>query len=93
MTASKLLSRKRPRLVPIIDSVVHKQIDAPEGTYWQLFREYLAYDSRRSTVEELRPPGLSDLVSTLRLLDVGLWITGSQGRIAQALRAGRSSNL
>jgi len=86
VTASKILCRKRPRLLPIVDRVVVEQVNAPEVTYWDVFRAYLFDDSRRKTVEALRPTGLDPLVSTLRILDVAIWMTGSRSRDAKKVR-------
>jgi hypothetical protein len=86
VTANKILCRKRPRLLPIVDSVIVEQVNAPEGTYWDVFRTYLADNARRRTVEALRPASLNPLVPTLRILDVVIWMTGSRGRDAKKVR-------
>ena len=84
VTAGKLLARKRPRLVPIVDSVVESLLGWPTDRYWMTFREVLADPAVRAQVEALRPPGIEQQVSTLRLLDVALWMRGSKGRNALA---------
>ncbi len=85
--AGKLLARKRPRLVPIVDSVVVRAAPSPHGQYWRAFREYLRDDKTRSRVEALRPAGApAGVVSTLRLLDTALWMSSSMGEKARAAR-------
>ena len=76
---SKTLSRKRPGLLPILDSVASdriKRAGAKKDGHWQFFREEL----RRSMlvmpgIEEIRkqkrvPPHVSDL----RIVDVVVWM-------------------
>ena len=83
--AGKLLARKRPRLVPIVDSIVVAAVGAETGTYWATFSAFLADESNRAKVEALRPD-ISNPISTLRLLDVALWMRHSKGRNATAAR-------
>jgi hypothetical protein len=86
--AGKLLARKRPRLVPIVDSVVAKALGAERGTYWETMRHCLADPGRRQRIEDLRPPHLApSSVTTLRLLDVALWMRYSEGKYARKRRA------
>ena len=89
VTAGKLLARKRPRLIPIVDSVVETLLEWPPDRYWMTLCEVLADQDVQAKVEALRPPGLDQRVSTLRLLDVALWMRGSGGRNAIAVRSGR----
>jgi len=84
--AGKLLARKRPRLVPIFDSVVGTAVGAPEGHFWVALGECLAEGGRHSRIEGLRPAGLSPKVSTLRIFDVAIWMRFSRGRYAKASR-------
>jgi hypothetical protein len=84
VVAGKLMARKRPRLIPIIDSVVTRTLRFPKGTYWATLREALADPQRRKRIEALRPPGLTPAVSTLRLLDVAVWMRGSDSANARA---------
>ncbi len=80
VTAGKLLARKRPRLVPVIDSVVTALLPRAETGYWDLFREYLRLPDRIEKVESLRPIGvLPSSTPTLRLLDTAIWMRGSRG--------------
>lgn len=75
--ASKLMARKRPRLIPVIDSVIRAGLGiGNREDSWQLFREALSENEGAllDQIEELRPSGLTHEVSTLRLLDSALWM-------------------
>lgn len=86
VTAGKLLARKRPRLIPVVDSVVMNAVRAPDGSYWRAFRSTLQDSGRRGQVERLRPPGLDERVATLRVLDAAVWMTASNGENARHAR-------
>jgi hypothetical protein len=80
-TASKLMARKRPALIPIYDSVVAgvTGFKNSDGT-WRAWHEAFATDSQlivrlRSLRSDLGLHG----ISLLRVLDVVLWMHGSQG--------------
>lgn len=83
--ASKLLARKRPRLIPVIDSVVRRGLPLGDNPAKDL-REALAIESRRHAIELLRPSNLSSRISTLRLLDAAVWMRFSQSRNAKRAR-------
>ena len=80
VTASKLLARKRPRLVPLYDEKVRRVVALADGTDWWLsLREALRRDLRgqrgapprpRRRCREASVPGY---VSVLRSLDVIIW--------------------
>lgn len=82
-TASKILARKRPALVPIFDSVVGHLtgFKNSDGT-WRAWHETFA--TNPELVDRLRTlrsgSGLNH-ISLLRVLDVVLWMHGSQGTI------------
>jgi Family of unknown function (DUF6308) len=82
--ASKLLARKRPRLVPLTDSVIVKRIGAL-GETWPALRYCLEDGQVRSAIERLRPKDAE--TSVLRLLDVAIWMLHSQSRSARKARA------
>ena len=84
--AGKLLARKRPQLVPIIDSVVVEALRAPRGHTWNALRTALQDDARRDRIASLRPSWLSSDVSILRLLDVAIWMLGSRSTNARRAR-------
>ncbi|WP_378021288.1 DUF6308 family protein [Actinomycetospora rhizophila] len=81
-TTSKLLARKRPRLLPVIDSVVREVLAITwSGDYWRQMRDYLREESPRW--EFLRAAhaaaGLADGISLLRCFDVLLWMSRQPG--------------
>jgi len=84
VTTSKLLARKRPHLVPIVDRVVLRMLGLPPLGSWQAIREVLMDEERRARLADLAP---RDGVSVLRLLDVLLWMRGSESRAVRAVRA------
>lgn len=83
--ASKLLARKRPRLLPVIDSVVRKGLPLGSEPAREL-RDALSDPSRRTALEALRPHGVSPRISTIRLLDAAVWMRYSQSRNAKRAR-------
>lgn len=93
--ASKLLARKRPRLVPIWDAVVAK-VTGTEIDQWVPLRAALAQDDR-ALHQRLLPlreaAGLPDQVSALRVFDVICWMEGKDkgyGRTSASARALRT---
>lgn len=86
-TASKLLARKRPRLVPIFDSVIKEHLLGGNGSQWAPLRAALAADNRAFHVRMLALRDAADLpeeISPLRILDVLAWMDGS-GRTAKLM--------
>lgn len=80
VTAGKLLARKRPALLPVVDEVITTLVPDPPDDYWQLFRDYLQLSGRVERVEGLRPQGIGSAATpTLRLLDTAIWMRGSRG--------------
>jgi hypothetical protein len=82
--ASKLLARKRPRLVPITDSIIVGRVGAI-GETWQALRYCLQDASLRQAIKALRPQQ-AGTASVLRLLDVALWMLHSQSKAARKAR-------
>ncbi len=83
-TASKLLARKRPRLVPVTDRIIVSAVGV-RGQARQALRYCLQDGSFRRAVEVLRPRGAGG-ASVLRLLGVALWMLHSQSRAARKAR-------
>jgi hypothetical protein len=82
--ASKLLARKRPRLIPITDSIVVSAVGTPGQTWLTLQRCF--QDARfRQGVESLRPED-TERVSLLRIFDVAIWMLFSQSKAAAKVR-------
>ncbi|QSB14166.1 hypothetical protein JQS43_21995 [Natronosporangium hydrolyticum] len=80
--ASKLLARKRPRLLPIYDSVVAGGAGYRVGCYWTCLRRVLQQDDsalHRQLVQLKGDAGLPDPVSPIRILDVAVWMRHRQG--------------
>lgn len=81
---SKLIARKRPRLVPIYDSVVKKELGLEDARgFWQAMRAALLADERALAhrAADLRAAAnLSELVTDLRVVDVVIWMTGKNPR-------------
>ena len=73
--AGKLLARKRPKLIPVYDSIVRCQFGAPQHV-WMKLHGRLAENggSLRTVLAEARATvGVDDKVSVLRAPDVILW--------------------
>jgi Family of unknown function (DUF6308) len=85
--AGKLLARKRPHLVPVVDAVVVRVLGPQPGGYWRAIRAALADDERRVRLTSLRPE-VEGRLSILRMLDILLWMYGSESTSARNVRAG-----
>ncbi|MBM7086816.1 DUF6308 family protein [Micromonospora humidisoli] len=85
VTASKLLARKRPRLVPIHDEIVLRVLAPPKKQLWVTLAAALSESALRDEIEGLRPAGI-DSPSLLRLLDVAIWTRHSRSRNARDAR-------
>lgn len=78
-TASKLLARKRPHLVPIRDSVVEDQLALGAGPFWEPLRAWLVAGegAHEHHLERVRAEaGLGSDISALRVFDVLTWLVG-----------------
>jgi hypothetical protein len=78
VVASKLLARKRPKLIPIYDRVV-KSVTGGDRDFWapfcaQLQADGRALDRRLQVLRELA--GLEASISTIRVFDVIAWMEG-----------------
>jgi hypothetical protein len=77
VTASKLLARKRPHLLPVYDNVVKDALrPGPEG-FWKSLHEELRRDDHAlvGRLEMIRSQsGIGDDISLLRVLDVAVWM-------------------
>ena len=78
--ASKLMARKRPHLIPIQDSVIRKVAGFSErANDWLLWWEALTEDKElECRADQLREAVDRPDLSTLRTLDVMLWMSGSK---------------
>ena len=76
---SKLLARKRPRLIPIYDSVIGRELSIRRGAHWEPLAAALNADSQRLHKQLIAirdDAGIGDDISPLRTLDVLVWMTG-----------------
>jgi hypothetical protein len=87
VAAGKLLARKRPRLIPIVDQVIRRALQPPRNRVWATLRGCLQDEALRQRVEEIQPAGAYD-ISALRLLDVVIWMRHSRSRGARRYREG-----
>jgi Family of unknown function (DUF6308) len=74
-TISKLLATKRPRLVPVWDSVVRK-LFPPVDNYWAAFSHALADDNLRLQLSIASSGHAPEGASLLRRIDAPLWMVG-----------------
>ena len=73
VTASKLMASKRPRLMPVIDTLVSELLQPPGGRFWLPMRNQLADPERRKKIADVvscAPDG----VTMLRRIDVAVWM-------------------
>jgi hypothetical protein len=76
VTASKILARKRPHLLPVYDNVVRCALNRQKG-FWSALHAALRADDRGldERLGRLRvEAGLDARVSSIRVLDVVLWM-------------------
>jgi hypothetical protein len=75
VTANKLLARKRPRLLPVYDSVVKEALRPKPGQFWVSLRHALLDPTLRSSLESIRD-GVPEAehLSVLRVLDIVVWM-------------------
>lgn len=80
VTTSKLLARKRPRLLPVIDTVVKAEVGHPRrGDFYRTLQQHLAADHQalHRHLEHLRElAGIGDDISAIRCFDILVWLTG-----------------
>lgn len=70
-TISKLMAAKRPRLVPITDSVITKVL--PSDGHWAAFAAALGTEQVRQPIEQATGGAPSHL-SLLRRIDIAIWM-------------------
>lgn len=83
VTTSKLLARKRPRLIPIRDKVVLQELDHPGVGFWRDLRATLRENDGELAVHLAKIGERADLdhdVSVIRIFDVLVWMTGKRFR-------------
>ena len=88
---TKLMARKRPRLIPVVDKHVIATLRAPDRQYWRTMRDALVLDDLWATIEATLRGEVPAVVPTLRLLDVAIWMLVSESGNAREVR--KSLNL
>ncbi|MEU8929883.1 DUF6308 family protein [Streptomyces sp. NPDC048409] len=84
--AGKLLARKRPRLLPVYDSLIKKVFERPSTdlSFWSDVRHALRADDRMlvAHLEEARSvAGIGEEISVLRVLDTAAWLHGKDEKL------------
>src|SRR3712207_3010012 len=82
--ASKLCARKRPRLVPVYDSIVARVTDASQRQWEPLRLELRRNDLHDRLVALRAEAGVGEHVSPLRIYDVGTWMEGRESNLGPA---------
>lgn len=86
-TASKIMARKRPHLIPIEDSVVDRVIGRNGQDSWRLWWEALTVnDDLEDYAKEVREHAGHTELSTLRTLDIVLWKWGTANPLGNEAR-------
>jgi hypothetical protein len=83
---SKLLARKRPALLPILDSVVGDALGLGGVGSWAALQDALADVQIRTAIDGMARGLDRPAPSTLRLLDVVMWMRFSESTNARSVR-------
>ncbi|MGY3380894.1 hypothetical protein ACVWYS_002851 [Arthrobacter sp. TE12231] len=79
---SKLIARKRPRLIPIYDSIVGPLMELETGSVGQWKKWHTALTNGAGLPQRLREirrvSGISDPISDIRVMDIVLWMHGKR---------------
>ncbi|PHV66619.1 hypothetical protein CSW57_09955 [Williamsia muralis] len=90
VTTSQLLARKRPRLLPVIDTVVKGVLTHPRrGDFYRTLRHHLAADGHalHRHLEAVRERAdIGSDISAIRCFDVIVWLAGRDNRVAMTGR-------
>ena len=80
VTAGKLMARKRPRLIPIYDSVVKAALNPGSRNYWIALRNELQDKKLRDDLGAIRSKaGVDSKIPIIRVLDVCVWMRNWSG--------------
>lgn len=76
------MARKRPRLIPIIDSVVVQTLNHPaDGKFWIRLREHLRTNDLHARLGAIRDSSNAPAeTSAIRIFDVVVWMVGKDRR-------------
>jgi hypothetical protein len=85
MTATKLLARKRPHLLPVYDIVVGRMLGKPQNITHCLHSWFHSDPERAKSLASMRDeiPGVAD-ISLLRVLDAAIWTHGYEDTVEAA---------
>jgi hypothetical protein len=72
--------------MPIYDSVIERVLGLNRGPWWDALAESLSDADRRDRIGALDPKLAGYHPSLLRLLDVAVWMAGSNARSARNAR-------
>lgn len=98
-TASKLIARKRPRLVPIYDEVTRLQIGLASSVgQWDRMRELMRTEVEGAALHErlastAARAGLPPAVTPLRVFDAAVWLWANDREKATTDEAGRRARI
>lgn len=85
VTTSKLLARKRPRVLPVIDSVVKDVLNHPRrGDFYRTLQHHLSADGHAlhdHLIDVRERAGIGPDISVIRCFDVIVWLTGRDRRV------------
>jgi len=83
---SKLLARKRPNLLPIRDSVVNRVLGIEGYSWWRPLVQVMRDGSTSDTLTAMTPDSPHGRPSSLRVLDVAIWMHGTNSKAAREVR-------
>jgi hypothetical protein len=81
-TASKIMARKRPHLIPVYDSIIRERVDlSGSGDQWDVWWHALRANDAELVprLDRIRAESRQDHLSILRTLDIILWMDGRSG--------------
>lgn len=80
VTTSKLLARKRPHLLPVIDTIVKRVLHHPRrGNFYRTLRNHLVDNDHElyRRLEQIRADAhINSDISIIRSFDIIVWMTG-----------------
>lgn len=84
---SKLLARKRPNLLPIRDSVVNRVLNIDGYSWWRPLAQVMRDTSPADVLNAMTPDSPHGQPSLLRVLDVAIWMQGSNAKAVRKVHA------
>jgi hypothetical protein len=87
---SKLLAKKRPALLPVIDEVVACALAEPTNFWLSLHAALSSDDVDEALASVRRSSDVPDTVTDLRIVDVAVWSSHQRAHRKCRLRSGRT---